>query len=389
MKLVGRLSSAAIAVLPAPLQCRALQWQQIQEISRSQNLEKIIVLSEEAKGELLWWVQNLSITNSRLLIAPPPQLVISSDASLQGWGAFCKGHRTGGQWSAVEKDLHINVLELKAAKLAIRTFHRMFPQSLSIHLQMDNVAALTYLKKMGGTKSQMLTTISKQIWGYLLDHQITITVEYLPGVLNVEADRMSRNVRDSSEWKLNPHVFRRICRARGTPSTDLFASRLTNQVPLYFSWKLDPYSQGQDALQTSWSQVRGYAFPPFSLIGRVLWKVRSDQATIILITPAWQTQAWYPIVLQMSVQNPIILPQYQDLLQNPQGEFHPLLRNRSLELVAWTVSGKICKIKEFQRKLPTLSLRPGEEAQGLITNRPGVSGVAGVIGSKLIHFDVL
>jgi len=35
----------------------------------------------------------------------------------------------------------------------------------------------------------------------------------------------------------------------GTPSTDLFASRSTNQVPLYFSWKLDPYSQGQDALQ--------------------------------------------------------------------------------------------------------------------------------------------
>lgn len=331
MKVVGRLSSSAIAVLPAPLQYRAIQRQQILELSSKQNYEALLTLSQEARKELSWWIQNLQLNNGRLLISPPPQLVIASDASLQGWGAYSKGHRTRGQWSGQEKNHHINILELKAAKLAILSFHRMFPEALSIHVQMDNIVVLTYLKKMGGTRNQVLTSISKQIWGYLLNHQITITVEYLLGKLNVEADAMSRYVRDSSEWKLNLQVFRDLCRARWTPCTDLFASRLSHQVPIYYAWKLDLYSKGQDAFQASLSHLRLYAFPPFSLIGRVLWKVRSDQATMLLITPAWQTQSWYPQLLHLSVQKPILLPISIDILTNPQREYHPLSQNSGLD----------------------------------------------------------
>ena len=123
-------------------------------------------------------------------------------------------------------------------------------------------------KKMGGTRCPILTAMSKEIWKYLLAHQITITVEYLPGILNVITDRQSRNVKDSSEWMLNTVVFRALCRARGTPCTDLFASRLSHQVPVYFSWKIDPYSRGQDAFHERWTHVRGYAFPLFCLIGK-------------------------------------------------------------------------------------------------------------------------
>ena len=48
--------------------------------------------------------------------------MISSDASLQGWGASFHGLTTGGPCSMEEQKFHINVLELKAAKLAI-IFH--------------------------------------------------------------------------------------------------------------------------------------------------------------------------------------------------------------------------------------------------------------------------
>lgn len=243
-KLLGLLSSSAVAVLPAPLQYRAIQSQQIKELSRHKNFDSKISLSEEAKEELDWWCQNLQLANGRSLVSPPPQLVISSDASKRGWGAYCKGERTGGQWSASEQGLHINVLELKAAKLAILAFHKLHSQALSIHIQMDNIVTLTYLKKMGGTHSQLLTQISKEIWKYLFAHQIIITVEYLPGCLNIEADHQSRTVEDPEEWMLKPQIFRELCKARGTPSTDLFASRLTHQVPLYYSWKIDPYSIG-------------------------------------------------------------------------------------------------------------------------------------------------
>lgn len=85
-----------------------------------------------------------------------------------------------------------------AAKLAILTFTQLFPMTNSIHIQMDNIMALTYLVKMGGTKNKDMSVLSKEIWDYLLEKGITITAEYLPGKLNVLADQESRSVRDSS-----------------------------------------------------------------------------------------------------------------------------------------------------------------------------------------------
>jgi len=75
---------------------------------------------------------------------------------------------------------------------------------------MDNIVALSYLVKMGGTQSEALSSLSKEIWDFLLTKQITITAEYLPGILNVEADAQSRSVKDSSEWKLKTEIFQKL-----------------------------------------------------------------------------------------------------------------------------------------------------------------------------------
>jgi len=84
MKVIGHLSSSAIAVFPAPLQYRAIQKQQILELSFKKNLDSQVTLVEETRKELQWWIQNLHLSNGRALVAPPPQLIISSDVSIQG-----------------------------------------------------------------------------------------------------------------------------------------------------------------------------------------------------------------------------------------------------------------------------------------------------------------
>ena len=78
--------------------------------------------------------------------------------------------------------------------------------------------------------------------------------------------------------------------------------------------------------------LQAYAFPPFSLIGRVLRKVEVDQATLLVVAPVWQGQPWFPKLLQLSIRNPILLPFQKDMLKNPRGESHPLLLNSSLRL---------------------------------------------------------
>ena len=153
-QLIGRLSSTAIAILPAPLQYRALQRQQILELAEKQNFHARIVLSEEVRAEIQWWIENLMLSKGKAIISQPPQLVITSDASMQGWGAACQGQTTGGPWTLEEQKNHINILELKAAQLAILTFTYMHPQVHSIHLQTDNMVALSYIVKMGGDPQQ-------------------------------------------------------------------------------------------------------------------------------------------------------------------------------------------------------------------------------------------
>ena len=42
---------------------------------------------------------------------------------------------------------------------------------------------------------------------------------------------------------------------------------LTNQLPMYVSWRPDPEVEDTDAFFQAWSQVGGYPFPLFSLVG--------------------------------------------------------------------------------------------------------------------------
>ena len=90
-------------------------------------------------------------------------------------------------WSAKEMKYHIIILELLAVKLAIQTFTK-YRDVKAIHLQVDNVVALTYLKKMGGSQNLKMVELAKEIWEYLLKWEITITAEYLPSKLNLTAD---------------------------------------------------------------------------------------------------------------------------------------------------------------------------------------------------------
>ena len=56
-----------------------------------------------------------------------------------------------------------------------------------------------------------------------------------------------------------------------------------------------------DAFLLDWKGLKGYAFPPFCLIGRCLVKVRKEGATIVLVAPVWPSQPWYATLLNKLV----------------------------------------------------------------------------------------
>ena len=52
-----------------------------------------------------------------------------------------------------------------------------------------------------------------------------------------------------------------------------------------------------------------YAFPSFILIPRVLSKVEGDKARLLLIPLVWLTQSWYPTLLSLLSELPVLFTQ--------------------------------------------------------------------------------
>ena len=137
------------AVLPAPLHYRHLQMLQVKGLLAGKSYEIMVPLNQNCQNDLQWWMDQIYTWNGRSIITPAPDLVITTDASLQSWGAVCQGVRTRGLWSQQDSNtLHINALELKAALFAVRAFTAKERQ-LHVHLRMDNRTAVAYVLKMG------------------------------------------------------------------------------------------------------------------------------------------------------------------------------------------------------------------------------------------------
>ena len=152
-------------------------------------------------------------------------LLIKLDTSMRGWRASCVGTTsTGGLWTKEERYSHINInyLELLAAFLALKTFAPELKSS-KILLHLDNITAISFINRIGGTHSPQLSNLAVKIilWKWCL----------------IQTDA---------------------------------------QIQTYYSWKPDPQALAVDALSISWQNHRPYLFPPFTLINRCHEKISQE-----------------------------------------------------------------------------------------------------------------
>ena len=92
-----------------------------------------------------------------------PAIVITSDASKQGWGASVENVSTGGLWTASEAKEHINYLEMLAVFFALKSFSKLVANK-HIEVNVDNSTAETTINQMGTSHSAKLNALVKQIW---------------------------------------------------------------------------------------------------------------------------------------------------------------------------------------------------------------------------------
>ena len=187
--------------------------------------------------------------------------------------------RLGGLWTDAETNLHIICLELLAAWYAVQAFTLM-KRDLHILLWIDNQSAVAYINHKGGNHSTQLAQLAIQFWSWAVQKGITLEARHIAGRKNVQADRMSRTIQDRSDWKLRTALFHQLNILWGPLEIDLFATRISTQLPRFFSWKPEPLVEAIDAFLQVWSTVRGYANPPWCLLTRCLRKAARDLSRV-------------------------------------------------------------------------------------------------------------
>ena len=382
-QVIGLLVASFQAVLGGPLHYRQLEnVKSIALRKHKGNFDAYTKITEKAREELNWWIQNVNDSYFPLEMSKP-EIELKTDASSSGgWGAYCESIEAGGRWTREEKEFNINCLELLAIEYALKSF-KFKVIGKHVKVLTDNTCAVSYLRNMGGSKSMQCNEIANRIWSWCLEEKIWLTVTHIPGKINIEADRKSRQFDDHTEWQLSPDIFQQIQRKIDFPQIDLFASRLNYQMKPYVSWGPDPEACAIDAFTLSWHML-SYAFPPFCLIQRILSKVEQEEAEMILIAPLWTTAVWFPQLLRLLTRDPVLLPRRRNLLQlTHSSEPHPL--HRRLQLIAARISGDQSKQRVFREGLMKLSAHRGEtllRSNMMSTLR---SGSDFVIENRLIH----
>ena len=380
-KLLGTLESTLPGVQFGRLHMWHLQQDKNEALRNSQgNYNSPCKLSDNSYKELKWWVENLPncFNPIRKFL---PKSVVYSDACPNGWRAAFEDQSTEGLWTPKEAELHINVSETAAAYFALKLFCKDL-KNTAVHLKVDNTATVAFINKQKAP-NKVVFTIIKKIWEFCIQRNLWLFASYIKSTRNKVADAESRKLRDNLEWSLHDTLFGKITAKFGKPDIDLFASRANFKVVKYISYYPDPDATGVDAFATSWSDLQFYAFPLFAIISKVISKIENEKAEGILVVPIFTTQIWFPRVMRLLIDYPLLLPDSNKSLFFPyRMEKAPVLP--TMKLMACHVSGTLSKGLDFQKRLQTYSCSPGEMEQKLAMQRVSKNGCSFVLHNRII-----
>jgi hypothetical protein len=195
-----------------------------------------------------------------------------------------------------------------------------------------------------------MSKIGAALYDWVEQSSLQLSYRHLRGIYNTEADSLSRHAWAEVEWHLDGNLLKRIQGLwRCAFSIDLFASRHNAQADIYYSWHHDFEAAGVDSLHHSWHwQETLYAYPPVFLIPRLLQKVLHDNVfDLILIAPLWPSQSWWPTLMSLIVEIPLVLPHKSWITRDPSGKstwYH------AWPLVAFRLSGDKNYIRSMRWK---------------------------------------
>ncbi len=320
-RLLG-LMAAASPVLPLGLLHMRpfLWWMKELRLHPTVPATRLVRVSRSCCRRLLMWRDPVFLRSGVRMGAIHRRHMITTDASMTGWGAVFEGRPASGEWKEEFLFWHINCLELRAVFLALKYFLPVLGEHHVI-VRTDNMAVVSHINRQGGSRSRTLDRLARHLLLWSQDKFLSLRTVHVPGVLNLAADFLSRQKLKPGEWMLNRQTVSQIWDLFGKAEVDLFASQESSQCPLWFSLNF-PTTLGIDAFAHPWPNVSLYA--PIKLIPAVLCRVKVSGARLLLIAPFWPSQTWFSALTPLLYRPPWEIPIRRDLLSQLQGKiWHP------------------------------------------------------------------
>ncbi len=337
-RLLG-LMAAASPVLPLGLLHMRpfLWWMKELRLHPTVPATRLVRVSRSCCRHLLMWRDPVFLRSGVRMGAIHRRHMITTDASMTGWGAVFEGRPASGEWEEEFLFWHINCLELRAVFLALKCFLPVLGEHHVI-VRTDNMAVVSHINRQGGSRSRTLDRLARHLLLWSQDKFLSLRAVHVPGVLNLAADFLSRQKLKPGEWMLNRQTVSQIWDLFGKAEVDLFASQESSQCPLRFSLSF-PTTLGIDAFAHPWPNVNLYAFPPIKLIPAVLCRVKVSGARLLLIAPFWPSQTWFSELTPLLYRPPWEIPIRRDLLSQLQGKiWHP--QPELWKLWVWPIQGQ-------------------------------------------------
>ncbi|KAL0177571.1 hypothetical protein M9458_026465, partial [Cirrhinus mrigala] len=322
-RLLGRMAAAAVVCQLGLLHMRPLQlWLKSRVPSNAwKNGHLRVLVTRECMQTLAPWFNTRMFEQGVSMGRVVSRKIVTTDASLTGWGALCEGRPAYGTWTRAQAKWHINCLELKAVFLALQGFLPLI-KDRHVLVRTDNTTVVSYINHQGGIRSRSLQRLAERFLLWADRNLLSVRAVHVPGSQNCGADMLSRGGPVHGEWRLHPQNIQMIWSLFGEAEIDFFASEENAHCQLFFSLTNAPL-QG-DALSSRWPKKRKYAFPPVKIMPLVLQKIREEKGTVLLVVPSWPNQPWFPELVELLTAPPWPIPLRRDLLSQAKGSvWHP------------------------------------------------------------------
>ncbi len=224
-RLLG-LMAAASPVLPLGLLHMRpfLWWMKELRLHPTVPATRLIRVSRSCCRPLLMWRDPVFLRSGVRMGAIHRRHMITTDASMTGWGAVFEGRPASGEWKEEFLSWHINCLKLRAVFLALKYFLPVLG-GVSYHSQDGQYGGCVPHKP----SSRFTAAHPWQAWRHLLlwsqDKFLSLRAVHVPGILNLADDFLSRQKLRPGEWMLNRQTVSQIWDLFGKAEVDLFASQ--------------------------------------------------------------------------------------------------------------------------------------------------------------------